>query len=111
MKRFVNADVIAGQISNAITLNRYAYANGNPVSFVDPFGLSAERRGNSFYRSWDGFYNAYNLYSNFSDDLSMYQFMRDATKYGFYTKKVEKHLIIKGAKTPVALKNGINGTR
>ena len=43
MKRFINADVIAGAISNAITLNRFAYANGNPVSFVDPFGLSAER--------------------------------------------------------------------
>lgn len=40
MKRFINADVIAGAISNAITLNRFAYANGNPVSFVDPFGLS-----------------------------------------------------------------------
>ena len=41
MRRFINADVIPGDISNAITLNRYAYANGNPVSNVDPFGLSA----------------------------------------------------------------------
>ena len=43
MKRFINADIVEGGISNAITLNRFAYANGNPVSFVDPFGLSAER--------------------------------------------------------------------
>ena len=43
MKRFINADIIPGKLSNAITLNRFAYANGNPVSFVDPFGLSAER--------------------------------------------------------------------
>ena len=43
MRRFINADIIPGEISNAVTLNRFAYANGNPVSFVDPFGLSAER--------------------------------------------------------------------
>ena len=43
MKRFINADIVKGKLTNAITLNRFAYANGNPVSFVDPFGLSPER--------------------------------------------------------------------
>lgn len=47
MKRFINADIVAGEISNAVTLNRFAYANGNPVSFVDPFGLSADNRGSN----------------------------------------------------------------
>ena len=47
LRRFINADIVPGEISNAITLNRYAYANGNPVSNIDPFGLSAER-GTSF---------------------------------------------------------------
>ena len=45
LRRFINADILAGDIANAVTLNRYAYANGNPVSLVDPFGLSAEQRG------------------------------------------------------------------
>ena len=51
LRRFTNADIIAGKISNAVTLNRYAYANGNPVSNIDPFGLSAERGSN---HNWYG---------------------------------------------------------
>ena len=54
MKRFINADIVAGGISNAITLNRFAYANGNPVSFVDPFGLSV----------WDDIASAWNTATN-----------------------------------------------
>ena len=42
MRRFINADVVAGSISNAITLNRFAYANGNPVSMSDPIGEGTE---------------------------------------------------------------------
>ena len=47
MRRFINADIFAGKISESASLNRYAYVNGNPVSMVDPFGLSPERTGPS----------------------------------------------------------------
>ena len=43
LRRFVNADKVHGDISNALTLNRYSYVNGNPAVNVDPLGLSAER--------------------------------------------------------------------
>ncbi len=43
IRRFVNADKVHGDISIGLTLNRYAFCNGNPANGVDPLGLSAER--------------------------------------------------------------------
>lgn len=42
LKRFISADSVIGNLSSTPSLNRYAYANGNPVTQIDPFGLSAE---------------------------------------------------------------------
>ena len=33
---------VIGNLASTPSLNRYAYANGNPVTQIDPFGLSAE---------------------------------------------------------------------
>ena len=68
LRRFINADIIVGEISNAVTLNRYAYANGNPVSNIDPFGLSAERGSN---HNWYGasYLEQYSVETIESEDL------------------------------------------
>ncbi len=45
LRRFINADKLHGDISNALSLNRYSFCNGDPANGVDPMGLSAERVG------------------------------------------------------------------
>ena len=41
--RFINEDIVTGDISNSNSLNRYSYVEGNPVTMVDPFGLCPNR--------------------------------------------------------------------
>jgi RHS repeat-associated protein len=40
IKRFVNQDILLGDIFEGQTLNRYVYVNGDPVKYNDPFGLA-----------------------------------------------------------------------
>ncbi len=61
---------MAGSITNSITLNRYAYANGNPVSNVDPFGLSSERGTTIFNRMTYANNNWSNMITNLSNETS-----------------------------------------
>lgn len=44
IKRFIIRDVVTVTISNTPTLNQYAYVNVNvnPISYIDPFGLSRD---------------------------------------------------------------------
>ena len=42
LKKFINADVVKGEIGKSNTLNRYASVEGNPATLIDPVGLSAE---------------------------------------------------------------------
>lgn len=39
IKRFLNADTKKGSIYDSRTLNIYMYANGNPISYIDPDGM------------------------------------------------------------------------
>ena len=49
IRRFIDQDIITGSIENSQSLNRYAYCQGNPVNYFDPFGLSPQSFG-----SWAG---------------------------------------------------------
>ena len=39
LKRFLNRDVLRGEITDGQTFNLFAYVNGDPVGFIDPLGL------------------------------------------------------------------------
>jgi RHS repeat-associated protein len=57
IRRFINQDVLFGDIDPGISLNRFAFANGNPISLMDPFGLCAESddpgiKAKNLFRGW-----------------------------------------------------------
>lgn len=51
--RFINQDIVTGDISNSNSLNRDTYVEGNPATMIDPFGLCAERTINAVEGSYN----------------------------------------------------------
>jgi RHS repeat-associated protein len=41
IRRFVNQDILLGNINEGQSLNRFAFVTGNPTNYIDPYGESA----------------------------------------------------------------------
>jgi RHS repeat-associated protein len=42
ISRFINQDTTLGSVAVGVSMNRFAYANGDPIDNNDPFGLAAQ---------------------------------------------------------------------
>ena len=118
-KRFMSADIIDGSIADSTSLNVYAFVNGNPISLIDPFGLSSRGgEDSSSTKKPYGFEIGFNFAPSYLDYMGWGNDFREIgtrtynyAKYGFNVNKFGQYAIIKGAHTSAALNQGIQGTR
>ena len=83
LMRFINEDIVTGDISNSASLNRYTYVEGNPITLIDPFGLCAEKQYSA---------EEENLWAS-----RQYQFY--LKQLGFYNDRFDKNLYSEATKT------------
>ena len=96
IKRFINQDVVTGDITNSSSLNRYAYVQGNPVNLNDPYGLSPELMASDWGLSvMQGIYNIAN-------------FIVDLTPIGTVKSAYNCYQAIKRGDTKEAIREGFS---
>ena len=98
IRRFINQDILYGNIQNSQSLNRYSYVQGNPVQLNDPFGLCPS--GNSFLKNLGKFFIGYNnlkfgaLTLNRDLEISGFVDMWESGSYIYNTIKENPHLVL-----------------
>ena len=93
--RFTRRDTYEGSLDDPLTLHKYIYANANPVSFIDPTGLSAFSDYNSSSLTVAGLIAAILLVSyEFSRQIGGFSTREDIddfiNAYTYFAKKADK---------------------
>jgi len=85
LKRFLNADRKRGSIDRIQTLNLYSFVVGNPISLIDPAGMSAELDENKplIGSTSSIYFNLTTLFDEYAEDG--YYSVHTVAKQGFKT--------------------------
>jgi RHS repeat-associated protein len=85
LKRFLNADSKKGSIDKIQTLNLYSFVIGNPITLIDPAGMSAELDENKplIGSTSSIYFNLTTLFDEYAEDG--YYSVHTVAKQGFKT--------------------------
>ena len=102
LRRFINADLLHGDITNSLTLNRYAYCNGDPVNGIDPLGLSKERGDQLDLNS------IYNILNQISDKSDYNAALKALSGILDQMMLFKDNFVISAGENPISIYLGLN---
>jgi len=78
---FINQDIVLGNIASGNSMNRFAYANSDPIDNNDPFGLCADTICNNPISFLSGLSTIYGIFAN-STDVTVLSGYKALSLYG-----------------------------
>lgn len=101
IKRFINQDVLMGTLERISSLNRYAYVEGNPVSYLDPFGLAKSIYDDAY--DWLQMAEEFLLWLNTTLDLLNVSSLPEEIEYWVTIIEIIPMIVVYGAELGVAI--------